>query len=271
MGFAGDCGKARSIPSWNEVLLYCTLLSAQETFMRVQNVNMKFWLQIRLIQKYTLTTQPFVCICLSVPLSLSKHIFISLLCFNSGHNSNHPAYCREHVLHSETHRAVQLQPWEGWRRGQKNKLFSIELPQLRCCCSNLDLALKLGREERGNKVRWTPVWAEARFTSVTVPVPHKQTPDCSRNPALLTQPNAELHHELGQCCLQRLHCPVPPARVWPKIIFPEGHQYFETSDSYSVCPLTFTERPVGSRYAFIQTLHCISQKLKCPVTRFSIL
>lgn len=98
VGFAGNCGKAWSIPPWNDVLHYCTLLLAQETFMRVQHVNMKFWLQIRLIQKYELTTEPFVCICLSVPLSLLKHVFISLLCFNSGHNSNHPAYCRECVL-----------------------------------------------------------------------------------------------------------------------------------------------------------------------------
>lgn len=234
--------------------------------MRVQNVNMKSWLQIRFIQKYALTAQPFVHICLSVPLSLLKHVFISVLCFNSGHNRNHPAYCRENVFSTEIHGAVQLQSWEGWTRWQKSKTFSIELPQLSCCCSSSGLAPEQGRDVRENKVRATPMWAEARFTSVTVPAPHKQIPACSRNPHL--SPTRELHHELGQRCLQRLLCAVQPLRACPEITLPEGHQHFETSDSYSVCPLTFT---AGSRYAFIQTLHCISQELKCPVPRFSIL
>lgn len=189
MGFAGAYGKAWSILFWNKVLLYCTLLSAQETFMRVENVNMKFWLQIRLIQKYVLTTQPFACICLSVPLSLWNtslslfYVLIMAIIVTTHLTAGSMSFS------SETHRAVWLQHPEGWTRRQKNKTFSIELPQLSCCCSNLDLAAELGRDERGNKVRWTLMWAEARVTSATVPVPCKQIPACSRKPALLTQPN----------------------------------------------------------------------------------
>ena len=95
--------------------------------------------------------------------------------------------------------------------------------------------------------------------------PVVKCPHCSPNQT------AQLHVLPGQRCLQGLHCPVQTVRVWPKIPFPEGRQHFETLDSCSVCLLTFVERPVGSRHTFIETLHCISQKLKCPVTRFTIL
>lgn len=157
--------------------------------MIVQNVNMKFWLQIRLIQKYVLTTKPFVCICLSVPLSLWNtslslfYVLIVAITVTTQLTAGSMSFS------SETHRAMELQHREGWTRWQKNKTCLIKLPQLSCCCSSLDLSPKLGRDERGSKARWTPIWAEARFTLVTVPALCKQIPACSRKSAPLTQPH----------------------------------------------------------------------------------
>lgn len=87
----------------------------------------------------------------------------------------------------------------------------------------------------------------------------------------LPNQTAQLHHLLGQCCLQGLHPPLQMVRVWTKITFPERHGCFENLDSCSLPPLTSAEGPVGRGHTFIETLCCTSQKLKCPVTRFTIL
>lgn len=239
----------------NTALLYFAFCSGDvyESY-----VNMKFWLQIRVIQKFALTTQPFVCICLSVPLplwntplSLFYVLIVAIIVTTSSLQGACPAvkcigHCMSKVAEKQNflNRTAtaplllqQLGPGtragKGWERKQGQMDSSVSRSQVHighCPCS-------------------------------TQTNPSLQLKSCAAHPT-----KSSAHHELGQGCLQR-HCPAQPGWVWPKITFPEGQQDFETPDRYSVCPLTFT----GSRNAFTETLHCISQKLKCPVTRFSIL